>query len=112
MVQTMHKTNEGHLTALLDPLSLREQKGLPPSPVGSANDVAVTSPDVTMCHGMYVARRSQKIAIMSQECCEMSQECRDVVACRARSLEFTTRQQPIVYSSFEAPSLLHIYERL
>ena len=40
-----------------------------------------------------VARRSRKIAIMSQECREMSQECRDVVACRARSLEFTKRQQ-------------------
>ena len=25
---------------------------IPPSPVGSANDVAVTSPDVTRCHGM------------------------------------------------------------
>ena len=24
----------------------------PPSPVGSANDVAVTSPDITRCHGM------------------------------------------------------------
>ena len=24
----------------------------PPVPVGSANDVAVTSPDVTRCHGM------------------------------------------------------------
>ena len=24
----------------------------PPSPVGSANDVAVTSPDVTRCHGV------------------------------------------------------------
>ena len=26
--------------------------GRPPSPVGSANNVAVTSPDVTRCHGM------------------------------------------------------------
>ena len=44
---------------------------------------------VTEC----IARRSRKIAIMSQECHEMSQKCRDVAACRARSLEFTKRQQ-------------------
>ena len=30
--------------------SIRQAK--PPSPVGSANDVTVTSPDVTRCHGM------------------------------------------------------------
>ena len=57
----------------------------PPVRWDRANDVAVTSLGVTGCR--------KEIAIVSQECREMSRECRDVVAWRARSLEFTKRQQ-------------------
>ena len=45
---------------------------------------------------------------MSQECREMSQECRDVVACRARSLNFTVKRQ----QSRRLRSTLRHYNRI
>ena len=47
-----------------------------------------TSLGVTGCRKEIAKDRER-----SQECREMSQDCRDVVACRARSLEFTKRQE-------------------
>ena len=49
---------------------------------------------------------------MSQECREMSQECRDVVSCRARSLEFTKRQQSRQLRSRQLRSTLRHYNRI
>ena len=51
----------------------------PPSPVGSANNVAVTSPDVTRCHGMSQGDR------------ERSQECRKNVARCRKNVEMSWR---------------------
>ena len=49
----------------------------PPSPVGSANDVAVSSPDVTRCHGMSQGDR------------ERSRQCRKNVARCRKNVEMS-----------------------